>query len=789
MVTDEERDYMYRMYAADPRMRINLGIRRRLAPLLGNNRRSMELLKGILFSLPGTPVLYYGDEIGMGDNIYLGDRNGVRTPMQWSADRNAGFSQANPHRLFLPVCIDPEYHYEAVNVETQQANPRSFLWWMKRMIAVNRRFKAFGRGSLEFLHPENNKILAFLRRYQEERILVVANLSRFTQCVELDLAPFAGQIPVEVFGGTEFPPVGDRPYFLSLGPHAFHWFTLEAPRPVQVQAPPAEAPLPVIELAGPWRDLFQHRLRSPLCAVLPGLLPRYRWFGGKARPIRSVELLETVPFPNGASEAVVALVQVHYASGGPETYAMPLAFQPGDGMAGSPGAIARLRIRDGDRTRDGFLYDALWVPALAATLLKSICRAGTTRTPASGRIAAWASRAFDAWPDASAPLEPSVLKSQQSNTSVVYGNRFILKFFRRLEDGVNPDYEVGRFLTERKGFPHVPPLAGALVYRRRGAEPRTLALLHGFVQSEGDAWRYTLDALGRFYERVLAQSAPPPDAALARAPLLDVADRDLPASAAEFIGPYLESARIIGERTAQLHLALAHEMEDPVFAPEPFTDFYRQGIYHAMVGVAVRSVQLLRHRLKSLPAAILPEARRVLELEGSVRRLFRPLRERKIHATRIRIHGDYHLGQLLFTGKDFVFLDFEGEPDRPLSERRIKRSPLRDVAGMVRSFHYASVAALVGLVAGVRPEDASRIEAWSRWWYACTSAAFLRAYRAAAGPAAFLPADREELRVLLDAYLLEKAVFELGYELNNRPDWVRIPLQGILFQIEAQTTK
>src|SRR5262249_55759394 len=228
-VTDEERDYMYRAYAIDPRARLNLGIRRRLAPLMGNSRRRIELMKGLLFSLPGTPILYYGDEIGMGDNIYLGDRNGVRTPMQWSGDRNAGFSRCNPQRLYLPVIIDPEYHYEAVNVEAQQNNPNSLLWWMKRLIALRKRFKAFGRGTLEFLHPENRKILAFLRRSEDECILVVATLAGSVKDVELALPALEGSVPPELFGQTPSPPIGKAPYLLTIGPHSFYWFSLSVP--------------------------------------------------------------------------------------------------------------------------------------------------------------------------------------------------------------------------------------------------------------------------------------------------------------------------------------------------------------------------------------------------------------------------------------------------------------------------------------------------------------------------------------------------------------------------------
>src|SRR5688572_22756592 len=227
MVTEEERDYMYRVYARDPKARINLGIRRRLAPLLGNDRRTIELMNGLLFSLPGTPVLYYGDEIGMGDNIYLGDRNGVRTPMQWSGDRNAGFSRANPQQLYLPAIIDPEYHFGTVNVEAQQSNPNSLLWWMKRLIALRKEYKAFGRGSIEFLYPDNRKVLAYIRRFEQETILVVVNLSRLVQYVSLDLSEFEGAVPIELFGSTDFPPVTEAPFFLTLGPHAFYWFSLE----------------------------------------------------------------------------------------------------------------------------------------------------------------------------------------------------------------------------------------------------------------------------------------------------------------------------------------------------------------------------------------------------------------------------------------------------------------------------------------------------------------------------------------------------------------------------------
>ena len=218
---------MYREYAKDPRMRINLGIRRRLMPLVDGDRAQAELLHSLLLTLPGSPVLYYGDEVGMGDNVYMGDRHGVRTPMQWNGDRNAGFSRADPQALYLPLVIDPVYHYQAINVEAQRRVPSSLLNWMRRLIAIRKRYPVFGRGDFEFLHPSNLAVLPYLRCYEGQVILVVNNLSRFVQPVEMDLRKFNGYTPVELFGETVFPKITEAPYFLSLGPHTFYWFRLE----------------------------------------------------------------------------------------------------------------------------------------------------------------------------------------------------------------------------------------------------------------------------------------------------------------------------------------------------------------------------------------------------------------------------------------------------------------------------------------------------------------------------------------------------------------------------------
>ncbi|HEY2760165.1 MAG TPA: maltose alpha-D-glucosyltransferase, partial [Pirellulales bacterium] len=462
MVTDEERDYMYRVYAHDPQARINLGIRRRLAPLLNDNRRTIELLHGLLFSLPGTPVLYYGDEIGMGDNIYLGDRNGVRTPMQWSADRNAGFSPANPQRLYLPVVIDPEYMYETVNVENQRNNPQSLWWWIKRLIAVRNQHPAFGRGTLELLLPDNAKVLAFVRQYEEDRVLVVANLSRFSQYVELDLSVMEGYVPVELFGHHSFPPIGKFPYLLTLGPHSFYWFSLE--KTATNTDGKLDHKIGRINLHSKWSEVFHGRPKGQLETALRLWLPAHRWFGGKARLIQNVTITEAVLLGNGraASQAkYLALARVEYVEGEPETYVVPLGFATGEDAdrlaAHSPSPIVcQLNLRDTKQT--GVLFDATGDSTFTGALLDTLLRRrrwkgndGQVTVSQSGVLRSY-------FADNDAPMAASAAKMDQSNSSIIYGDKAIMKLFRRVEPGINPDLEIGRFFAERCEFANSPPL-------------------------------------------------------------------------------------------------------------------------------------------------------------------------------------------------------------------------------------------------------------------------------------------------------------------------------------------
>jgi maltose alpha-D-glucosyltransferase/alpha-amylase len=768
MVTDEERDYMYRVYAQDRNMRINLGIRRRLAPLLENDRRRIELMNGLLFSLPGTPVIYYGDEIGMGDNIYLGDRNGVRTPMQWSGDRNAGFSRANPQRLYLPVNIDPEYHYEAINVETQQNNPHSLLWWMKRVVGLRKQLRAMGRGSLEFLAPENRRVLAFIRRYDDERVLVVANLSRFTQCVELDLSPYQGMTLLELFGSTQFPSVTDRPYFLSLGPHAFHWFALQPKEAVEygLRIRTGEPPTLVVES---WENVFSASVRIVLNPMLPSFLRGRRWYRSRTRTIRGAEIHDVIPFPKSLSYLVI--IRVEFTDGDPDFYT--LALSVGTEVEQTEFILARLQRPDG---ATAVLYNGLRNRAFCDEILAAILRR-RRYAGEQGELLASHSRAFRALLGPDRPsLEPTVSRADQDNTTLLYGDRFALKLFRKVEEGPHPEQEIGALLT-KDGFPCVAPLAGGLEYRNPEGQPVTIALLHGYVRGATDGWQYTLDHLGIFYESALARG---PGGPSAESPAGDFGR--------ELISSYLELVRLLGIRTAEMHAALAAHPDDPVFAPEPFTDFYRHGLYHGMLGRMGRTLDLLRARIKQLPEVVRGDAEAVIERQETIRRRSRFFRDQRLDAARIRIHGDYHLSQVLYTGRDFVIIDFEGDPGRPVSERRIKRSPLQDVAGMIDSFYHASHGVLFGEAPGVipKPESLDAIEKWSRYWARSVSVAFLDAYLSSPAVASLLPKNPEHVRTMIRLYMTDLALRKLGFELTHAPERIRVSAHLILDLEEAQ---
>ncbi len=781
MVTDEERDYMYLAYSADPRMRINVGIRRRLAPLMENNRRRIELMNSLLFSFPGTPIIYYGDEIGMGDNIYLGDRNGVRTPMQWTADRNAGFSRVNPAKLYSPLVMDPVYGYEAINVEAQQSDPSSLLHWMRNMIALRKLFRVFGRGSLEFLEPDNRKVLAYLRRYETDQILCVANLSRFGQPVELDLASMAGMTPVEMLGFTEFPVIGREPYRLTLGPYAFFWFELQGPpEPVEIRTAPETAenlPL-VLSDAG---ELFEGRARNSLeSVVLPEVLPKQRWFGGKARRIESTRIADWAWIRPAAPPFAVTLVEVKYEGGAMELYQVPLAISTGRTREDLERQVKPEAIFCDVRLAGeaGVLHDGLADDEACHALLAAITQ-GHAFPAQSGTVTAFPVDEGAELAGSETSLRVVRSSAEQSNTSVIFGSRAILKLFRRLEEGVNPDFEIGRFLTENTGFRGVPRLEGGIEYARPDERPCTLAMLQQMVINQGDGWKMTLEDLGRYYEHSSTFRMVPEEMAGDGRTLAEIAGQPIPEAAREKIGIYLDWATTLGRRTAEMHLALAGATGDPAFAPEPLT---REDLQNLAVSLREHASQVfgaLKTSLPSLPDEFVDRAAQVLGQRHRILDRFRTLEQMTPGVVQIRIHGDYHLGQVLRVENDFVILDFEGEPARPLAERRRKQPALKDVAGMLRSFSYAAYAGLLGYTAR-RLEEFASLEPWASYWEQWTRVAFLRAYRETAGDAPFLPRSAEHFETLLNAFLLDKALYELNYELNNRPSWVRIPLRGIL---------
>jgi maltose alpha-D-glucosyltransferase/alpha-amylase len=766
MVTDEERDYMYRVYAHEAQMRINLGIRRRLAPLVGNDRKKMELLNGLLFSMPGTPVLYYGDEIGMGDNVWLGDRNGVRTPMQWSADRNAGFSRANPQRLILPINIDPEYHYEALNVEAQQSNSNSLLWWTKRIIALRKRYRAFGRGTVDFLHPANPRVLAFIRRYDSgdghpEAILVVANLSRHVQFVELDLSSMKGAVPVELMGRTRFPAVGDQPYMLTLGGHDFYWFSLEIPRETGEERRSLVGPVTLSVTS--IDSLFFGDERILLEEALPSFLQERGLVSGALTGLR---ITEVTRLTEGDAPLVYVSMRVEYVEGEAEVFAMPLQIVAESG--GTPVVASIL-----SQQKTVYLVEAA-TEAAGRVLLEAVGR-GATFGAVDARLAACLVPGCDL--DIGALPEGRVINTDRLGSSIAYGDQAVLKLLYRVEEGVAPELEIARYLQtqpEHAAKRMTPRVLGYLERRAGRNEPTTFALVEEYVVNEGTAWQHARGELGRTYERIIANPADMPPPAVPTQSLVELSSMEPPAEHRGVIGAYRDWATMLGQRTAELHLALAHGT-DPSFEPTAYTAMDQRSKYQSSRNLIGRVLAGLRRSANDLPPSARALASHLVKLEDKVMARFEPILSHRIDAKQIRSHGELHLGRTLFTGKDFVLLNIGGGRDRRISERRRKRGALRDVAGMIRSFHYAAATSILTL----RPEDQARAEPWGWIWQRWTSGAYLRGYLDTARDAVFVP-QAPMLSILLEASILEKAFFELRAELARRPEMAWIPLQAIV---------
>jgi maltose alpha-D-glucosyltransferase / alpha-amylase len=768
MVTDKERDYLWQVYAADRRARLNLGIRRRLAPLMDNDLRKIQLMNSLLLSGPGTPIIYYGDEIGMGDNIFLGDRDGVRTPMQWSPDRNGGFSRTDPARLYLPPIMDAIYGFEAVNVEAQQRDPSSLLNWMRRMITVRQAHRAFGRGTLRLLYPRNRKILAYLRECDGDTILCVANLSRSAQAVELDLSEFRGHVPVEVLGRSPFPPIGDLPYLLTLPGHGFFWFVLAEEAELPRWHQPVPEPLPdfiTLVMRDDWSALAEGRYARQLTReVLPAFLGNQRWFGAKDRQITGIAIVASAQLTSGRDSYLLAEIEVQLAGeDAPQRYFLPLATSYDDQVLthGWPLlSFSLAQVRRGSKV--GALYDAMAGQDFPLAAFDAI-RRGVELPSSDGTIRCWSTSAAGRVkvPEA---VEVKRLSAEQSNSSAVIGNRLVFKIYRKLATGAQPEIDIGRFLTEEAGFRNTPPLLGAIERVGKEGETTALAAAFGFVRNQGDGWVYTIEYLHRTLDELrLLAAAEHPEAA---------------ASRHEPHGFYLTQARVLGQRTAELHHALATPTSDAAFAPEPITHADLQHWQRAARRQADAAFKALRHALPQLEGADREQAQALLARRDACHDHIAALCPDAVAAAKTRIHGDYHLGQVLVAQNDFYILDFEGEPARPLAARRAKSSPLKDVAGMLRSFDYAAWTAIMNL-SQLDAGSAAIVRSLADAWRNATEQAFLEAYRHAIVGCPSYPEDPQQAGRLLDLFLLEKALYEVCYEAANRPHWIPIPLQGV----------
>ncbi len=775
MVTDEERDYMYKVYAKDPRAKINLGIRHRLAPLMGNDRRKIELMNCLLFSLKGTPVIYYGDEIGMGDNFYLGDRDGVRTPMQWSPDRNGGFSAANPQKLYLPVILDPEYNYEAVNVEVQRSNTSSLFWYMKRILNMRKQYKAFSRGDMKFLNVENPKILAFTRTYEEETVLVVVNLSKYTQPAEIDLSAFKGYVPVEVFSKNRFPIVkDDNPYFITLSPYAYHWFELEKVEKEQSE----RALLPELELHA-WNDILQRQTLQLLEEdILISYLAKTTWFAGKGRAIHHIAITDIAAIPLEDTGAVLLLAEVNYESGLPETYQLALTFikeqKTGKLSTNCPEAIiARMKI-DGE---EGLLADAFYTAPLQQALLKKMA-AGESLNPLNGTIRFYANASLKEFVAGQQEIKPRIHATELANTAITYNNCYFLKLYRKVDRAVNPDMEITRYLTEQAGFTYVPAFLGAVEWQF-SKDTMVLGMLQVMVENHGDFHSFMLQRLNNFIERILARDREK----LAQYELkgsltAPVAFDELSADLQEFLSPTAaEQLRQLGVRTGEMHLALAAATNAKEFQPEEFSLHYQRSLFSSMQAVVREAVQNRKH-LNALPDHVRADLEAVMARKNDILNLLKKIYVKKLDVIKIRIQGNYHLSQALMTGKDIAIKDFSGDARRSYSERRLKRSPLRDVASMVTSLYRV---AYEGFLANqqIHQEEMQSLIPFILLWTHYMTGFFMKAYLDTIAGSAFIPENKKDFEMMIQTFMLETAIVNLNDELNNRPDWVRIPIRVI----------
>jgi maltose alpha-D-glucosyltransferase/alpha-amylase len=763
MVTSAERDYLWETYASDRRARLNLGIRRRLAPLLERDRRRVELMNALLLSMPGTPVIYYGDEIGMGDNIHLGDRDGVRTPMQWSVDRNGGFSRADPAALVLPPIMDPIYGYQAVNVESQARDPHSLLNWMRTMLAVRRKHPAFGRGTQRFLYPGNRKVLVYLREFSEEGaddevILCVCNLSRSAQAVELDLSPFIGRTPVDIVGGSVFPPVGQLTYLLTLPAYAFYWFVLATDATLPSWYVPAPEPLPeyaTIVVRHTLEEVMQPVGRGILeREALPAYLQKRRWFGSKGEVLHGTRVAYASKL--GAGPGATLFTEIEARIGDRvENYVLPLGIyreEPAPSILAQQLALTRVR-RAADVV---YLTDAFALDSFARDMLGAI-RAGRAMALDGGRIEFRKTAQLDAI-DLAADAEIQRLSAEQSNSSLIVGEAVVLKLVRKVLGGIHPEVEMTGYLTDA-GFANIAPLLGDVVRYDAQNTPHTVALLQGFIHNQGDAWSWTLDYL--------------------EGAAGDTSGANDRVGAQDALAGIFGFASAIGRRLAEMHAVLSQDTALEAFKPETanhdIRGLWAEGVIE-QIDLAVLAIGRVRDWQDEQARA---QAEEFVLQAGGLRRAARNLAAiAGDDVLQIRVHGDFHLGQILVTQGDATLIDFEGEPAKTMAQRRAKSCALRDVAGLLRSLDYAAATAASGRTPESEKASQRRAKLAEKFRVGA-SRAFVECYKATLAAAPRPWVSEVAFSALLDLFLLEKAVYEIRYEAANRPAWIGIPLSGV----------
>ena len=757
MVTDVERDYLWSTYANDPRARINVGIRRRLAPLMDNDRRKIELMNSLLLSFPGTPIIYSGDEIGMGDNIYLGDRNGVRTPMQWTPDRNGGFSRADPARLYAPTIMDPVYGYEAVNVEAQSRSLSSLLSATKRLISVRKSTLAFGRGSMTFIRPANRAVLAYVRKLGEEVILCVANLSRSAQATELDLSPWKERIPLEMLGRTRFPAIGELPYMITLAPYGFYWFQLrerDKSEHVEPSAVPEFETL-VVPLGATWVSLARTRGVFER-DVLPGHLARTRWYPERSAQAIHPTLTSAIPFCDvGDNRPWLAFFETATPRGRTR-YVLPMQIEwvRFDRERYNPNALAAVR----QGAREGTLLDVATDPIFIALLLRNLHDRLVIEEHAMRLEFSPTGKLSDR------PIKPPEhvhpVETGQLASIAVVDNQYVVKVYRKLEAGIDPEIEIGRFLTDVAGFANAPALLGS-VELVEGEKRSAVTTVHAFIQNQGDGWTVTSAYLDRFVEdqRLLAASQL--------------------VSENEEQAPYLRYISQAGRRVAEMHRALASNDKLADFAPEPIEPADKRQLIEGVTTRAEHVFEVLKQRRDHLREADRQLVDEILAHRATLHDRLSALLASDGSNLRIRLHGNFDLRRLLIVKDDIFITGFGGDRRLPLAERRHKGPAARDVAGLIRSIDY-SVAAALERALKVAPDEPGRLAAALTEWRDRSEAAFLAGYRENAAGEGLWPANARASERMLDFFLLERTFEQAEHELIHRPEWLRIPLAGML---------